>query len=159
MAATRKQIAFDLDTNALKTYYPSEHWNNAYDVIRRHMEKNDFKWQQGSVYVSNKAMSSYRVARILENLVSKNPWLNVCMRDCRETNIGREHNKNHIFDKNADVLTREELRAQNRQEKEGNLSDYSAEINTLRQSEQKADSKEPVKESVKQRNSNENTDR
>ncbi|MCD7771079.1 MAG: hypothetical protein LUH23_03190 [Oscillospiraceae bacterium] len=36
--------------------------------------------------------------------------LNICMRDCRETNIGREHDKNHIFDKTAEVKTREELK-------------------------------------------------
>lgn len=52
MAAGRKQVAFDLDTDALKTYYPSESWNNAYDVIRRHMTNNGFNWLQGSVYVS-----------------------------------------------------------------------------------------------------------
>ena len=40
MAETRKQIAFDLDTKALETYYPSESWNNAYEVIKRHMLKN-----------------------------------------------------------------------------------------------------------------------
>lgn len=54
MAETRKQIAFDLDTKALETYYPSEHW-----------------------------------------------------RDCREANIGKEHSKNYIFDKNATVSVRE----------------------------------------------------
>lgn len=112
MAATRKQIAFDLDTSALKVYYPSESWNNAYDVIRRHMENNGFNWLQGSVYVSEKSMSSYRVAKILADLIAKNPWLNVCMRDCRETNIGKQHDKNHLFVKTTKVLTREELKAE-----------------------------------------------
>jgi hypothetical protein len=45
----------------------------------------------------------------LDELVSKNSWLNVCMRDCRETNIGREHDKNHVFDKNAEVPTRKQI--------------------------------------------------
>lgn len=35
--------------------------------------------------------------------------LNLCMRDCRETNIEKEHVKSHVFDKNADIPTREEL--------------------------------------------------
>lgn len=110
MADTRKQIAFDLDTNALKTYYPSESWNNAYEVIRKHMTAHGFQWLQGSVYVSDKPMKPYRVTRVLNELVNKNPWLNVCMRDCRETNIGKEHDINNIFDKTAEVPTREELR-------------------------------------------------
>lgn len=44
MGTTRKQITFDLDTNALKIYYPSENWNNAYEIIRKHMTSNGFKW-------------------------------------------------------------------------------------------------------------------
>lgn len=33
-AETKKQIAFDLDAKALEMYYPSEGWNNAYEVIK-----------------------------------------------------------------------------------------------------------------------------
>lgn len=143
MAAGRKQVAFDLDTDALKTYYPSESWNNAYDVIRRHMTNNGFNWLQGSVYVSQRPITSAEVTNILDELVAKNPWLNVCMRDCRETNIGREHDKNHIFDKDAKVLTREEANAQRKQEQQGSLSDYRAEIEKMRQSSGKRDLKEP----------------
>lgn len=97
MANSRKQIAFDLDTKALEKHYPTPSWNNAYDVIKRHMLKNGFSWLQGSVYVSDKPMSSTKATRILKLLVRENPWLGLCMRDCRETNIGREHSKNHIF--------------------------------------------------------------
>lgn len=52
MVAGRNQVAFDLDTDALKTYSPSERWNNAYDVIRWHMTNNGGKWLQGSLSVS-----------------------------------------------------------------------------------------------------------
>lgn len=33
-AETKKQIAVDLDAKALEMYYPSEDWNNAYEVIK-----------------------------------------------------------------------------------------------------------------------------
>lgn len=107
MAGTRKQIAFDLDTKALESYYPGESWNNAYEIIKRHMLKNGFSWLQGSVYVSTKTMTSMEVTNILDELVVKNPWLNLCMRDCREANISKEHSKNYIFDKNADIPVKE----------------------------------------------------
>lgn len=107
MANGRKQIAFDLDTKALEKYYPTKSWHNAYDVIKRHMVNNGFDWLQGSVYVSKEAISSVRVTRILRNLAKQNPWLNLCMRDCRETNIGKEHSKNYVFDKDMDVPVRE----------------------------------------------------
>lgn len=132
MAASRKQIAFDLDTKALKIYYPSESWNNAYDVIKRHMENSGFKWLQGSVYVSEKPMSPVKVTDTLCELVEKNPWLNLCMRDCRETNIGREHNQNHIFDKNADIPTREELKA-NKEKKASSMEDWKKQIKEMKE--------------------------
>lgn len=71
MATSRKQIAFDLDTNALKIYYPMESWNNAYNVISRHMESNRFKWLQGSVYVSERPMSTVKVMDTLNSLIKK----------------------------------------------------------------------------------------
>lgn len=106
MAETRKQIAFDLDTKALELYYPNEHWRGSYEIIRKHMLRNGFKWLQGSVYVSEKPLSSAETTRILGNLVKKNPWLNLCMRDCREANIGKEHSKNYIFVQNVNIPAR-----------------------------------------------------
>lgn len=103
----RKQITFDLDTKMLQRYYPDANWRNAYEIIKKHMINNGFRWQQGSVYVSKKAMRSRKVSDILEELIANNPWLNVCMRDCRETNIGREHSKNYLFNKALKVKERE----------------------------------------------------
>ena len=103
MANSRKQVTFDLDTKEQEKYYPSKSWHNAYEVIKKHMIKNGFEWLQESVYITKKPVSQTRVSIVLKDLVKKNPWLNLCMRDCRETNIGREHSKNHLFDKNADV--------------------------------------------------------
>lgn len=103
MASTRKQIAFDLDTNALKMYYPADSWNNAYEVIKKYMVGNGFVWQQGSVYVSQKPTTAANVQNIIAILVKKQPWLNLCMRDCVVTNIGRTHSLNHVFDKDFDI--------------------------------------------------------
>jgi virulence-associated protein VapD len=109
MATGRKQIAFDLITANLKIYYPKEHWESSYDDIRNHMKANGFMWQQGSVYVSKMPMTSIQASKIIESLIDKCPWLNVCMRDCEITNIGRSHSQNHLFDKDADIPTRAEL--------------------------------------------------
>ncbi len=106
MDNSRKQITFDLDTKALQKYYPGESWNNAYEVIKKHMLKNGFRWLQGSVYVSENLMETAAVTLVLTLLVKKNPWLNLCMRDCRETNIGKEHSKNHVFDKTFEIEPR-----------------------------------------------------
>ena len=117
MATQRKQVTFDLDTKALQKYYPSDNWRYAYEVIKKHMQKNGFSWQEGSVYVSDKPMAARTVSAILTKLVNKNPWLNVCMRDCRQANIGREHSQNYLFDKTAAIPHREELNKSKTMEK------------------------------------------
>ena len=43
MDNSKKQIAFDLDTKALEKYYPTKSWNNAYEVIKKHMTNNGFE--------------------------------------------------------------------------------------------------------------------
>lgn len=107
MPESRKQIAFDLETSNLKIYYPKEKWQNAYYDIRIFMQNNGFEWQQGSVYISKKRMSIQNTSKLLGTLVDEYPWLNVCMRDCVVTNIGRSHSQNYLFDKNADIQPRE----------------------------------------------------
>jgi virulence-associated protein VapD len=123
MAAKRKQIAFDLDTTALKAYYPSNSWQNAYDDIKRHMTQNGFQWQQGSVYVSTRPMDSYKVHAVLSALITNRPWLNACMRDCVVTDIGKEHNLNHLFDKTANVPKRENVKNNSRADTKSSMKD------------------------------------
>lgn len=148
-------MAFDLDTDAMKIYYPSESWNNGYDVIRRHMANNGFDWLQGSVYISQKPITSAEVTDILDELVSKNPWLNICMRDCRESNIGREHSKNHLFNKEAKVPTREELKAKERENKQDTMKGWMDGI-----AKRKAEAGEkPKQQSLTHKNEKDKTDR
>jgi virulence-associated protein VapD len=107
MALSRKQVAFDMDTNALKDYYPKDGWNYAYEIIKRHMNGYGFDWLQGSVYHSRKPMSSVKVLDAISDLIEKHQWINVCMRDCVQTNIGRDTSLNNLFDKDADIPKRE----------------------------------------------------
>ena len=129
----RKQITFDLDTNALKIYYPSKSWTNAYNVIKNHMENNGFAWIQGSVYISHNPMLSRTVSSVLKELISNNKWLNLCMRDCRETEIGVEFSKNHLFNKNVILPTREELETKSSQDA-SSLKEWKNQINELKNS-------------------------
>jgi virulence-associated protein VapD len=49
---SKKGIHFDLDTDALKQYYPNGDWHNAYHEVRRYFAKNGFDHIQGSGYHS-----------------------------------------------------------------------------------------------------------
>ena len=109
MALSRKQVAFDLNTKALEVHYPKPNWNYAYEIIKRHMRENGFDWMQGSVYHSRNPMAAYIVTDVIAELIEKNPWLNLCMRDCVQANLGKENSLNHLFDKDADIQKRQEL--------------------------------------------------
>ena len=127
MANRVRQIAFDLDTNALQQYYPSNNWRYAYEVIKNHMKNNGFHWIQGSVYVSNKPIPTSEVPRILNALITRNPWVNMCMRDCRETIVGKTHNHTNMFNKNANVPTRSASQS-NRNQIVSSMSDWKSRI-------------------------------
>lgn len=145
MDDSKKQITFDLDTNALKLYYPSKSWTNAYNVIKKHMENNGFTWIQGSVYISQKPMLSRNVSSVLKELIKNNKWLNLCMKDCRETEIGIEYSKNHLFDKTVNLPTREELEAKPEQSK-SSLNDWKKQINELKNSQKSSSDKTTIKD-------------
>lgn len=110
MPSARKQIAFDLDTQQLKKYYPTDNWRNAYYDIRAIMNSNDFEWRQGSIYTSKTGVSSAFATKVIEELTKSLPWINVCMRDCVITNVGRSFSQNYLFDKNIDLPQRGEYR-------------------------------------------------
>jgi hypothetical protein len=99
------------------------------------MRSNGFSLQHGSVDVSGKPLSGRDVSAVLRNLKNENPWLNACMRDCRQTNIGREQNQTYIFDKTAKVPTREELKTAKAAAK-GSMAYYKAQIDEARAASQ-----------------------
>lgn len=103
MAVGKKQIAFDLDIHILREYYPNGSYENAYKEIRNFMKRHEFYWQQGSVYVSKNGITMAQTSYKIKQLVGEQPWLNMCMRDCAVTNIGKTHIMNHLFDKEAKV--------------------------------------------------------
>jgi virulence-associated protein VapD len=71
------------------------------------MRKNGFVWRQGSVYVSSESIDGFEASIVIVKLVDRYPWLNACMRDCVVTDVGKEHNLNYLFDKNAEMPKRE----------------------------------------------------
>ena len=101
-----KLLTFDLDTNELKKYYPTNNWHNAYEDIKKYMQKNGFEWIQGSGYMSKTPISTIRVYKIIGNFINNNPWINLCMRDCRVANIDSYSNLNILFNKSLNVPIR-----------------------------------------------------
>jgi len=102
-----KIVSFDLDTKELKKYFPTNSWNNAYYIIREHMENEGFKWIQGSFYQSNNQLLTQDVLIAIETLVGENEWLHKCMRDCRVGNIEGLNDLGFLFDNTKDIPERE----------------------------------------------------
>lgn len=46
-----------------------------YDIIKHHMINNDFKWQEGSVYISNNKIPFFDFENFIRELFKNNKWI------------------------------------------------------------------------------------
>lgn len=80
-------ITFDLDTNCLGNEYHNTSSTNDYGDIRKFMEKNNFIWQQGSVYFGDENMNAVKCVMTIQKLAKKYPWFSACVKDVRMLRI------------------------------------------------------------------------
>lgn len=102
----RKELHFDLDVEALKRFYPSDHpnaWKSAWSKVKAFMEEHGFEHSQYSGYESRGEMSYDKAYAVLFELSIAYPWFSKCAQAATVTEIGERH----------DVL--EYLRAQEKQ--------------------------------------------
>ncbi|MCD7765024.1 MAG: hypothetical protein LUH53_00680 [Lachnospiraceae bacterium] len=97
----RKGINFDLDTAALKRYYPGGDWHNAYNDVRQYFENHDFEHIQGSGYHSVKAMSEAKAMAVIYQMTKQFPWLNYCVAVCTIADVPVLYDITHVFEREA----------------------------------------------------------
>lgn len=71
-------LAFDLSIDKLQLYYPNRYVNQAWDDIKRFMEKNYFEHNQKSAYISSKKLSKHEIKSIFYAMYKKMPWFPLC---------------------------------------------------------------------------------
>lgn len=96
-SAQKKRINFDLDTEALKKYYPGRDWHNAYYDVRSYFEKNGFEHIQGSGYHSVSPMSEIKAMAVLYQMTKELPWLNFCVRICTISDVPELYDISYVF--------------------------------------------------------------
>lgn len=87
--SVRKAINFDLDTKALKEFYPGKDYRAAYGEIKNFMENIGFEHRQWSGYISIKALDQEEITSNVKKIAQKFPWLSQCVNRFDVTNIGR----------------------------------------------------------------------
>lgn len=80
-------VVFDLDTSCLEQAYHVSSYQNAYGEIRRFMEANHFRWQQGSVYFGDETIDAVKCVLIVQKMARQFPWFATCVRDIRMLRI------------------------------------------------------------------------
>jgi virulence-associated protein VapD len=81
-------IAFDLDTEMLRTLYPNPSHNNAYSEIKKILLEEGFDWQQGSVYFGKpERINMVRCVLAARRLARELPWFMGSVRDIRMLRI------------------------------------------------------------------------
>lgn len=102
-----KAINFNLDTNALKLYYPGKEYNKAYYDIRRFMEQNGFSHRQGSGYRSIEQLSDFAVNDLVEELFKEFDWLFKCTKRLDATNIEKNYDLLKAYARKREITARE----------------------------------------------------
>ena len=99
-----KAINFDLNTKALKQYYPLSNWRRAYDDINKLLLANGFEHRQGSGYFSKQKMRKTELSSIIKILSLQFPWLKKCVKQFDVTNIGAQYSAlGLILDETPDI--------------------------------------------------------
>lgn len=98
-----KAINFDLDTNALKEYYPR--YQQAYSDLLKFFRTHDFSHRQGSGYVSNQKLSSADIIDLISLMLEKFNWAQTCIKKIDVTNVGAQYDLTPLLVKEDDSFT------------------------------------------------------
>ena len=86
-----RAINFDLNTKALKEYYPSHNWRKAYKDIDKFLAANGIVHRQWSGYITSEPISNIKLIAILKKKSAEYPWLKHCATHFDVTDVGKHH--------------------------------------------------------------------
>lgn len=112
-----KAINFDLDTKALKMYYPDKSWRKAYSDIKQFLIANGFKHRQWSGYKSISKLSESDVLMVVDKLKVTFPWVSQCVRRFDVTDIGKSYDMIPTLLDNAKIKSKDKSPSPNTQSK------------------------------------------
>lgn len=91
-----RQISFDLDTILLRKLF-NDNYTYVYEKIKVFMKNNGFKHIEGSVYVSVEPITSPEIEFILNDLKSKMPYLDKCIKEIHIASVIGKHSHSDLF--------------------------------------------------------------
>jgi virulence-associated protein VapD len=94
----KKQLTFDIDTNVAKEILGEKNYTTAYANIKNFMTNEGWLHIEGSVYMSSKALSTTKVAHLINRLKKQYPYLTKCIRDMHQSDISNVHSLEHHFE-------------------------------------------------------------
>ncbi|MEA1961200.1 MAG: virulence factor [Bacillota bacterium] len=80
-------IAFDLDTEMLKSTYHNDSYNNAYNDIKNVLNNHGLDRMQGSVYFGDDTVDAVTCVLAVQELADEFDWFQVSVRDIRMLRI------------------------------------------------------------------------
>ena len=80
-------IVFDFDTATLEATYGNTSWRNAYQDVRKVLEKYGFEWQQGSTYFGSPEVSPVTCVLAVQDIAKSFGWFGASLRDIRMLRI------------------------------------------------------------------------
>ena len=84
-------VYFDFSMEMLRKNYNAQYPENAYNILRRFLEKNGFHHHQGSVYHTDHETLKIDVIEVFDKMFEKYKWMEPSLRSCSIAELGREY--------------------------------------------------------------------
>ena len=84
-------VVFDMDAESLRQNYHNDSYNNAYQDIRRILQKHGFDWPQGSTYFGGERINAVTCTLAVIDLTQQLPWFAASVRDIRMLRIEEQN--------------------------------------------------------------------
>ncbi len=110
-------LSFDLDTNKLREYYHPKYPENAYDVIRRFLEKKGFEHLRDTDYV-NYHMNKKQTLSLLKEFNQNQKWFPACKTKVIISPNNQSLDVSKIIDKDIDKNWLKEKKLEIQQQKQ-----------------------------------------
>jgi virulence-associated protein VapD len=80
-------IAFDLDTETMKSAFGESSYTSGYHQVRRILEDEGFTWMQGTLYYGNEKTDPVKCVLVIQRCARQLPWFGDAVRDIRMLRI------------------------------------------------------------------------
>ncbi len=104
-----QEFTFDLNTKALKEYYPQNSINSSWNKIGEYLKNKGFEKKSDSDYVSKTPMSMLQLDEVLDEMKNEFPWFELCSKKALASILTEQSDIKQRWEKELSAKSRSKL--------------------------------------------------